>query len=82
MFFDGTNQTENITDAALTQFHAHYDDQSITKWQIFHYIYAVLHHPGYGEKFAENLRRELPASPSPRTSTPSPKPAAASPIFT
>ncbi len=60
---DGTNQTENITDAALTQFRAHYNDPSITKWNIFHYIYAVLHHPGYREKFAENLRRELPRIP-------------------
>jgi len=60
---DGTEQTENITDAALQQFRSHYKDPSITKWDIFHYIYGILHHPGYREKFAENLRRELPRIP-------------------
>jgi predicted helicase len=35
----------------------------ITKWDIFHYIYAVLHHPMYREKYAANLRRELPRIP-------------------
>src|SRR5438445_6472576 len=27
------------------QFRSHYHDPSITKWDIFHYVYAVLHHP-------------------------------------
>ena len=35
----------------------------ITKWDIFHYVYGVLHHPGYREKFADNLKRELPRIP-------------------
>jgi Type ISP C-terminal specificity domain len=38
-------------------------DPSITKWDIFHYIYAVLHHPDYRERYAANLRRELPRIP-------------------
>src|SRR5580704_817798 len=42
---DGTNRRENITDCALEQFRARYHDPSISKWDIFHYIYAVLHHP-------------------------------------
>jgi len=57
---DGTHRRENITDWALEQFRAHYHDPSITKWDIFHYIYAVLHHPEYRERYAANLRRELP----------------------
>ena len=36
---------------------------SITKWDIFHYVYAVLHHPEYRERYAANLRRELPRIP-------------------
>ncbi len=60
---DGTEQTENITDAALHQFRSHYGDQTITKWNIFHYVYGILHHSSYREKFAENLRRELPRIP-------------------
>jgi len=30
---------------------------------IFHYVYAVLHHPTYRERYAANLRRELPRIP-------------------
>jgi predicted helicase len=60
---DGTNRCENITDWALEQFRSHYADPSITKWDIFHYVYAVLHHPEYRERYAANLRRELPRIP-------------------
>ncbi len=37
--------------------------RSITKADIFHYIYALLHHPTYRERYAANLRRELPRVP-------------------
>jgi predicted helicase len=60
---DGTNRRENITDWALEQFRSHYKDTSITKWDIFHYVYAVLHHPLYRERYAANLKRELPRIP-------------------
>jgi predicted helicase len=60
---DGSNRRENITDWALKQFRTHYDDKKIGKWDIFHYVYGVLHHPGYREKFADNLKRELPRIP-------------------
>jgi predicted helicase len=60
---DGTHRRENITDWALEQFRSHYHDPSITKWDIFHYIYAVLHHPEYRTRYAANLRRELPRIP-------------------
>ena len=60
---DGTNRRENITDWALEKFRAQYSDTSISKWDIFYYVYGVLHHPGYREKFADNLKRELPRIP-------------------
>lgn len=60
---DGTNRRENITDWTLTQFQDHYRNPSITKWDIFYYVYGLLHHPGYREKFADNLKRELPRIP-------------------
>jgi predicted helicase len=60
---DGTNRRENITAWALEQFRLRYHDPSISKWDIFHYIYAVLHHPEYRERYAANLRRELPRIP-------------------
>jgi predicted helicase len=60
---DGTNSRENITDWALEQYRTHYKDKKIDKWDIFHYVYGVLHHPGYRTKFADNLKRELPRIP-------------------
>ncbi len=35
----------------------------LTKWHIFHYVYALLHHPTYRDTYAANLRRELPRIP-------------------
>ena len=60
---DGTNRRENITDWSLKQFQDHYRNPSITKWDIFYYVYGLLHHSGYREKFADNLKRELPRIP-------------------
>jgi predicted helicase len=60
---DGTNRRENVTDWVLEQFRSRYGDKAITKWDIFHYVYAVLHHPLYRERYAANLKRELPRIP-------------------
>jgi len=60
---DGTNRRENITDWALEHFRKHYREKKITKWDIFYYVYGVLHHPEYRAKYAENLKRELPRIP-------------------
>ena len=60
---DGTNRRENITDWALAQFQTHYKDNAITKWDIFHYNYGLLHHPDYCEKYEANLKRDLPHIP-------------------
>lgn len=58
---DGSNRRENITDWALEYFRKHYP--GATKWDIFYYVYGLLHHPEYREKYAENLKRELPRIP-------------------
>ena len=60
---DGTNRRENITDWALAQFRSQYDDDTIAKCDIFHYVYGILHHPTYGERYAANLKRDLPRLP-------------------
>ena len=60
---DGRNRRENITDWALARFRAHYRDESIGKWDIFHYVYAFLHHPDYRERYQANLKRDLPHLP-------------------
>ena len=60
---DGTNRRENITDWALEHFRTHYRDDTLTKWDIFHYNYGLLHHPEYREKYEANLKRDLPHIP-------------------
>ncbi len=60
---DGTNRRENITDWAVAQFRAHYADDTISKWDIFHYNYAVLHHHDYRERYQVNLKHDLPHLP-------------------
>ena len=60
---NGGNRSENITDWTLTQFRTRYRDDTITKWDIFHYTYGILHHPDYRERYQENLKRDLPHIP-------------------
>ena len=60
---DGTNRRENVTDWALSAFRVHYGDARITKWDIFHYCYGVLHHPEYRGRYQADLKRDLPRLP-------------------
>ena len=60
---DGTNRRENITDWAQARFRAQYKDETINKWEIFHYVYGLLHHTGYRERYQANFKRELPRLP-------------------
>src|SRR6266487_5656545 len=59
---DGSNRRENITDWALAQFQIKHGI-AVSKWDIFHYVYALLHHPQYRQCYAENLKRDLPRIP-------------------
>lgn len=57
-------QVDNVTDWGLKQFQSHYGkSEKITKEDIFHYVYGVLHDPLYREKYALNLKREFPRIP-------------------
>ena len=60
---NGTNRRENITGGVLHKFRSQYQDETISNWDVFHYVYAVLHHPGYRETYKANLKRELPRLP-------------------
>jgi predicted helicase len=57
------NRLDNLTDWGLQQFQTNYNDQSITKENIFHYVYAVLHNPAYRKKYELNLKRDFPRIP-------------------
>ena len=59
----GPDRIDNISDTALSAFRTHYDDRTITKDAIFDYVYGVLHAPGYRERFANDLSKELPRIP-------------------
>ncbi|MEQ1407528.1 type ISP restriction/modification enzyme [Neorhizobium sp. Rsf11] len=57
-------RVDNITDWGLKQFQSHYGKaEKISKEDIFHYVYGVLHDPVYREKYALNLKREFPRIP-------------------
>jgi predicted helicase len=62
-FVSNGERVDNITDWGLKQFQSNYKKQKITKDDIFHYVYGVLHDPVYREKYAINLKREFPRIP-------------------
>lgn len=53
----------HLKPAAVESFRAHYADPAISPDDLFHYIYALLHHPEYRARYAANLKRELPRIP-------------------
>ena len=59
---DGT-RVDNITNWGLSQFRDRYKKPLIQTEDIFHYVYAVLHHPAYRTKYELNLKREFPRIP-------------------
>ena len=60
---DGYRRVDNVTDATLASYREHYGDAGITKEDIFFYVYALLHHPEYRERYEDNLKKMLPHIP-------------------
>jgi predicted helicase len=56
-------KTCNLRDSSLAEFRSHYGDASISKDDIFHYIYAVFYYPPYRETYKHDLRRSRPRIP-------------------
>ena len=54
---------ENILDEARTRFRLHYEDNSISKKDIFYYTYGLLHSPAYQERYRNDLAKDLPRIP-------------------
>jgi len=52
-----------ISDAGLNYFRSPCPNQEITKEDVFYYIYGILHAIDYRERYAENLRKDLPRIP-------------------
>ncbi len=57
---DWGNRYYAISGYALNLFRRHYKDNAITEEEIFYYIYAILHHKGYLEKYKNSLAKEAP----------------------
>lgn len=60
-------RTDAITDAGLRHFTDAYPGEAITKDDVFDYVYGILHHPTYRERYADNLTKELPRIPLMKT---------------
>lgn len=63
IYENGKDKKLNITDTSLEEYRQYYNNQKISKKDIFYYIYGLFHHLGYKEKFANNLSKELPRIP-------------------
>lgn len=60
---DESKRRDAITDAGLKHFQEAYPKETITKEDIFYYVYGLLHSPTYRESYADNLSKELPRIP-------------------
>lgn len=66
--FDANNddrytRRDGISDKALAMFRDRYRDYSITKEEVFYYIYGVLSSPEYREKFGDDVKKVLARVP-------------------
>lgn len=72
LFKEGSTESEytvkdGISDAGLAHVAAAYPAETITKEDIFYYIYGLLHSEDYRTRFADNLAKQLPRIPCVKT---------------
>ena len=53
----------NVTDWFLSQVHERYGDDTITKDDVWEYLYGVMHAPDWRERYRHDLARSLPRVP-------------------
>ncbi|SCD23999.1 DEAD/DEAH box helicase [Brucella inopinata] len=63
----GPQRRDAITDVGLKHFRDAYHDQTITKEDLFYYIYGLLHSEDFRAEYADNLSKELPRIPRVKT---------------
>ena len=56
-----------LTDEGLSHFQTAYPGETISKEDVFYYVYGLLHAPEYRERYADNLSKELPRIPCVKT---------------
>ena len=59
----GWTRKSGLSDWFVGQVRLQYHTKSITREEIFYYIYAILHSPSYRERFQDDLRKSLPRIP-------------------
>ncbi|MBX4335597.1 DEAD/DEAH box helicase [Bartonella raoultii] len=59
----GLQRRDAITDEGLAHFKAAYPNETITKDDLFYYVYGLLHSEDYRARYADNLCKELPRIP-------------------
>ncbi|WP_375666717.1 type ISP restriction/modification enzyme, partial [Bartonella sp. TT121SHDZB] len=59
----GFQRRDAITDEGLAHFKAAYPNETITKDDLFYYVYGLLHSEDYRARYADNLCKELPRIP-------------------
>lgn len=60
---EGLVRRDAISDKALAVCRERYNDQRITKQDIFYYVYGILHSPEYRSRFEADLKKQLPRLP-------------------
>ncbi|WP_375678142.1 DEAD/DEAH box helicase [Bartonella sp. AP72JLCBS] len=59
----GLQRRDAITDEGLAYFKMAYPNETITKDDLFYYVYGLLHSEDYRSRYADNLCKELPRIP-------------------
>jgi predicted helicase len=57
------NEIDGISDFTLSLYQSNFKDASITKENIFYYIYGILYSKDYVQTFCNNLSKDLPRIP-------------------
>ncbi|WP_433695059.1 DEAD/DEAH box helicase [Paraburkholderia phenoliruptrix] len=64
---DATSRRDGLSDKGLAHFQAAYPGETVSKEDVFYYVYGLLHSPDYRERYADTLRKELPRIPCVKT---------------
>jgi predicted helicase len=64
---DGYARRDAITNEGLAHFQSTYPGETISKEDVFYYVYGLLHSKDYRERYADNLAKELPRIPRVQT---------------
>lgn len=71
MQISASSDHDGISNTGLAHFQQAYpakgEGTSITKEDLFYYIYGLLHSPDYRSRYADNLGKELPRIPAVKT---------------